>query len=479
MGSKFFLALLFLVAFALRSSNFGTSIQFDSDFGRDSLFALRIMRGDWTLLGPQASVGGFYLAPLYYYLIALVYSLTGLVPAAMSVVFISMGAGTILIGYLALKRHVSKLAGIFFVLLSITHPALVMASRSATNQPMMPLVTVLFVTAYLEAVKRQKLVWFALAGLVFGLFFHVHFSALLLLPAIGLLLLMQIQGTIKTKLLSLGAFGCAVLVMISPLILFDVMHGFITSKAFGDYLLASVLGEGIADNHPHLSTLEKVHRIGWFSIQQVWLSFAAFFIVILEVLAHRKEITKKPAYLALTVLSVLTIAALLKYNGYLYDYYLLIPMTIVLMWISTMASLLKAKWFAITLVFAVCIYNWSILRFPFAYRTIPNLSLVTEKIKQDLDSSGEKNFTLFKDSSDQLTGIGYEYRFLLARDGYEPVYEQSYEQADVLYYIQEEGTKDPLISTNWETTQFGATKKELIEDIDAKNWKIKLWRLTK
>lgn len=474
-----FLCLLFLFSFFIRSINFSTSIQFDSDFGRDSLFALRIMRGDLTLLGPQASVGGFYLAPLYYYLIAFVYSLAGLSPAAMTVVFLTMGAMTIVIGFLALKKHVSTLAAFLFASMSLTHPGLVHASRSATNQPMMPLVTVIFVFVYFEAIKRQKKLWWFLSGIVFGLFFHVHFSALLVLPAVGLLLLLQINGTFKEKIIGIVLFGCAVIVMVSPILIFDTQHQFITSKAFLSYVQASALGEGIADNHPHLGLLGKFTRIAWFSVQNTFLAIVVFVIALCELVVHRKHIRENQRFLALVLCSLVSIAVLLKYNGYLYDYYLLIPMTILLMTVASLLSLLRAKWFALLFGLVVFGTNWSMLRYPFAYRILPNLSKVSTTIQQDIEATGSRNFTIFKDSSDQLTGIGYEYRFLLTRDGYEPMHEQRYEQADVLYYIQEEGNKDPLVSTNWETTQFGATKKELVKEVELEPWKVMVWRLTK
>lgn len=478
---KDLLALLIIavLAFYFRSQNFSQSIAFDSDFGRDSLFALRIMRGDFTLLGPQASVGGFYLAPLYFYGIAAIYSVVGIHPPAMIITFIAMGVITVLLGFLVLSRHVSRLAGILFTLLSLTHPALVVASRTATNQPMMPLVTVLFFGVYLEAVKRQRYRWFFIAGIVYGLFFHVHFSALLLLPAIGLLLLYQTRGTLKHKIVAAVLFSVGIIVMISPLIVFDLSHQFITSKAFLQYLMDSAAGKGIAANHPHLSIPEKIDRIVSFTIPQRILAVVLFLLLGIGMRIKRAALSQNITIFTLSMASVGSIVMLILYSGYLYDYYLLIPMTLFLLWIAAVASMVRPKFLTSLLIVAIALLQWRSLRFPEIFRTQENIQIVVDRIQTDLNMTHPESFTVFKDSSDRLTGIGYEYRFLLEKDGYHPVFEQSYEKAEVLYYIQEEGNKDPLVSTNWETTQFGATKKELIERVQTKRGVVAIYRLTK
>lgn len=475
-----FLVLLFaLIALYLRSQNFSNSIAFDSDFGRDSLFALRIMRGDFTLLGPQASVGGFYLAPLYFYGIAVLYSIFGLHPPVMILSFIAMGVFTVALGYLVLRSHLSMFAGILFAVLAIAHPALVVASRTATNQPMMPLVTVLFFGAYLEAINRQRYRWFLFAGLIYGLFFHVHFSSLLLLPAVGLLLLYQTRGTLQRKVVAAVCFGIGIIVMISPLIVFDSTHQFITSKAFIQYILDSAAGKGIASNHPHLSLVEKFDRIVSFTLPSRILAVILLFILGIGMRVKRKTIFRNVTVFTLSMAAIGSIVMLLLYSGYLYDYYLLIPMTLFLLWIAAVGSQARPRFFIAVLFLLMTLSHWRGLRFPEIFRTQENIQIVVNRIQADITATQPSTFTVFKDSSDRLTGIGYEYRFLLEKAGYHPVFEQSYEKADILYYIQEEGNKDPLVSTNWETTQFGATKKELLDRVQTTRGIVTVYRLTR
>src|SRR3989338_6156537 len=65
---KTILFLILLLAFLLRTYQLSPYLQFLGDEGRDVLVVKRmIVDHNWTLLGPSASVGGFYIGPLYYY----------------------------------------------------------------------------------------------------------------------------------------------------------------------------------------------------------------------------------------------------------------------------------------------------------------------------------------------------------------------------------------------------------------------------
>src|SRR3989344_1677571 len=67
---KKFLLLFFILGVAayLRIWHISDYMTFLGDEGRDMLVVKRmIVDGKWTLLGPTASVGGFFMGPIYYY----------------------------------------------------------------------------------------------------------------------------------------------------------------------------------------------------------------------------------------------------------------------------------------------------------------------------------------------------------------------------------------------------------------------------
>src|SRR5690242_2249800 len=61
------LILILSLASFLRLYRIQDYMTFLGDEGRDVLVVYNILHGHFTLLGPTASVGGFFLGPIYYY----------------------------------------------------------------------------------------------------------------------------------------------------------------------------------------------------------------------------------------------------------------------------------------------------------------------------------------------------------------------------------------------------------------------------
>ena len=70
------------------------------DEGRDALVLLNMFKdGKFTLLGPAASVGGFFLGPAYYYLVIPGFLLSGMSPVGMATEVAVLGAVSVIILY--------------------------------------------------------------------------------------------------------------------------------------------------------------------------------------------------------------------------------------------------------------------------------------------------------------------------------------------------------------------------------------------
>src|SRR5437867_99432 len=61
------LFLILVIASIFRLYRIGDYMTFLGDEWRDVLVVYNILHGHFTLLGPTASVGGFFLGPIYYY----------------------------------------------------------------------------------------------------------------------------------------------------------------------------------------------------------------------------------------------------------------------------------------------------------------------------------------------------------------------------------------------------------------------------
>ena len=454
-------AALLLLIFAIRVFQF-SNIQFDSDFGRDSLFAWRIINEKPTLIGAQASVGGFYLGPLYFYVIAAVYSVFGPIPELMMLFFAILNVSAAWLGWFFLSKKVSNTAGFIFLLLFGTSATLVSASRGATHAPMLPFVTVLVTLLLQRALERKRTIDHFISGLSLGLFLHVHFSALLLFPGYFLVVFMLTKEKLVIRLKTIALHLLALIVMLSPLIFFDLRHGYITSRAFYDYVISVINGGAIRDSFPHWTITQKADAfLSTFSSNK--------FIIIMFLFGFAYgfwlELKKKSKTGVISIALLFTAVSLLfLYKGYLFSYYLIVPITLLLL--VTSQFLARLKWVGI--VVAIVLSTVGIGRLKTSYlpqfRTVRNLTYVVDVIEQNQNKQNNPEFAVFKDSGDGLTGLAYEYRFLLTRDGHIPVSEYAYEQASLLYIIREDGISDPLSLGNQEVKMFGP-KKIISKDI--------------
>src|SRR5947209_19931183 len=89
-----FILILLLAAF-LRLYRIQDYMTFLGDEGRDVLVAYNILHGHFTLLGPTASVGGFYFGPIYYYFMAPALFLANYNPVGPAIMVALFGIATV------------------------------------------------------------------------------------------------------------------------------------------------------------------------------------------------------------------------------------------------------------------------------------------------------------------------------------------------------------------------------------------------
>src|SRR5438477_9425897 len=93
--------LIFILIFAsfLRLYKIADYLTFLGDEGRDVLTVYNILHGHFTLLGPTASVGGFFLGPIYYYFMAPFLWLSQYDPTGPAIAIALLGVATVWLIY--------------------------------------------------------------------------------------------------------------------------------------------------------------------------------------------------------------------------------------------------------------------------------------------------------------------------------------------------------------------------------------------
>ena len=92
----------------------------------------------FTLLGPTASVGGFFLGPMYYYFMVPFVWVSGLNPAGAAVMVGLFGIATVILLYKAGKDMVDVSVGLVAAALYSMSPLIIAYSRSSWNPNVVP-----------------------------------------------------------------------------------------------------------------------------------------------------------------------------------------------------------------------------------------------------------------------------------------------------------------------------------------------------
>ncbi len=216
---------IIILALFLRLNNVSYQAPFDWDQNRDYQEVAKIASGKLTLIGPVArGEGGFFLGPLYYYLLAPSFVLSGGDPIALPVTSIILDvAAVLLLLYLGKYLGNHKFGYILALLYSVS-PSAVDAARVSWNVALLPL---WIIAMLLFLVKpKYKIIDLFLGGLLLGSSWHIHAA---LIP-LALIMILSRYRAIPLFSLRFLWLILGYLIMLSPLVLFDIRHSGLQSS---------------------------------------------------------------------------------------------------------------------------------------------------------------------------------------------------------------------------------------------------------
>lgn len=175
------LIFILLVAAFLRLWRIRDYIVFLGDEGRDALvWHNMVTKGDFTFLGPTASVGGFYLGPIYYYL-ALPFYYFWQDPVGPAIFVALVGVATVWLVWCVTTKWFGALAGWWAAWGYATAALIVRYARASWNPNTLPFFSLLGM--YLAATGNRRRWWkFCAAGVCLGIAWQLHYLALILTP---------------------------------------------------------------------------------------------------------------------------------------------------------------------------------------------------------------------------------------------------------------------------------------------------------
>lgn len=321
-------------------------IVFLGDEGRDALVVYNILQGDPTLLGPTSSVGGFFLGPIYYYMMAPFLWLFNYDPVGPAIMVVIIGVITIFLVYLVAKDFFGIKAGLIAALLYAISPIIILYSRSSWNPNVFPFFTILSLYSLYKAVVNKKWWLFVLAGFLMGINLQIHYLATFVGAIMFFYVLFSdfrlkinwVIETIKRYLLMLVGF----LIGFSPFLLFEIRHQFKNTNNILTFILNSPdtgvsqnvflnvehvferLFAGLLLSYPTLGNRNNYEM----STLIIWeWSGVIFGLIVFGFFAYNffKNIKDKKSYqkyLLLFIWGLVGIGLFLFYKKSIYDYYL-------------------------------------------------------------------------------------------------------------------------------------------------------------
>ncbi len=489
------LGVIMLAAF-LRLYRIQDYMTFLGDEGRDVLKVYEILHGNPTLLGPTASVGGFFLGPIYYYFMTpflLLFNYNPVGPAVMVALF---SLATVLLIYKVGSEFFSRTAGFIAALLYSISPLVISYSRSSWNPNLMPFFSLLTLYTLYKASEKKKDYQFLLVGFFLGIAMQLHYLTIFLgvIVAVCVLLLglPKYREIIKRYVYVFVGF----LVGWSPFIAFEVRHGFQNVRGIISFVFNPQGKDAISESLGFFPTIDDVFfrifarltanfpapdQIDFHlkSLLHLWqvgilaLAVLSSFLLLRKTYQLFKE--KKEAFNKYLLLSVWLVVGIVLFGFYrkpIYDYYFgfLFPLPFLLVGNALSFLINKKSWYRYASIGALLILIALNLKgIPFRYEPNRQLKQVESIAKFVVDKAEGKpyNFGLVTNAN---SDHGYRYFFTVW--GKEPVTIKTEEEdpgrksiTDQLLVVCEALPCHPLGWPAWEVAGFGRAEIDAIWDI--------------
>lgn len=430
------LVIILLFAAYLRLYKIGNYLTFLGDEGRDVLVVKRmIVDHKFTLLGPTASVGGFFLGPIYYYFMLPFLWAWRLDPVGPAVMVGLFGIATVYLVYKTGRMLFGEVAGLIAASLYAFSPLVIAYSRSSWNPNVVPFFATSLIYLLWRLVTKRAPANEFLIGVILGIGIQLHYLFLFLFAVVGAWYVMKRKKLpwIRTVLLTLAGF----VVGASPFIAFEMRHQFANTRTIFQFLATgketgfalSAYGKTVADVAFRIFS-RIVFRM---PPVELWNNYPDWYISVLTVLSQAargilvlflglvflgKRKGKETLLLAVWITVVIGLFGF--YRRAIYDYYFGIIFAFPFLFLGMIAQWLwkvkNARVFIVAAWVGLVIFNWQ--GRPFVYPPNNQLEQVKTIARTAFaQTNGEPfNFALITDGNSD-----HAYRYFFEIWGNAPV----------------------------------------------------------
>lgn len=493
--SSILLAGILITGAYLRLWRIREYMTFLGDEGRDVLIVKRmIVDHDITFLGPTASVGGFFLGPIYYYFITPFLWASGLDPVGPAIMVGLFGIATIALVFIASKQFFNTTAALIASSLFSLSPLVIAYSRSSWNPNIVPFFSLLYMYSLSNAVKTHAKKWYFIAGSCIGIGLQLHYLfTFLILP--GIVFILLYDRNVRKRIVHYASAIAGATLFLLPFIGFEIKNGLPNTQTVVRFVTAGK--EVSAGGNPFTIVSDVIFRLFARLIffypppEQIsmepydihwWWSVGITVIAVSSVgyLVYRIYMYRKQSDVLLGLWLLFGSGLFMFYQRAIYDYYFVIMFSLPFILFGSLMSLAMkhhgAKYLMVGSVLFLLWFNWN--GRPFKYppnRQIEQVERIAREI-YDLTEGRPYNFGLVTNGNSD-----HAYRFFLESWGHPPVTIENPDidpsrntVTDQLIVLCEFPTCEPLGHPLWEIAGFGQADIDEEKDIGLS---MKLFRL--
>ncbi|KKQ37177.1 MAG: Dolichyl-phosphate-mannose-protein mannosyltransferase, partial [Candidatus Roizmanbacteria bacterium GW2011_GWA2_37_7] len=228
--------IIMIIAAVIRTYHMRDLAVFLADQASDSTAVFNILKGDFTLLGPITSVGGFYNGPIVYYLMAPIFWIFKSNPLSGTIFQTLIFCFTIPFIYFIGKKvwnvETGLLAGFIFAI----SPLMVEYSRAAFNSFPAIFFSTLIIYLLISLQKPFSNIKLLMIGVFIGWILQMHYFT------VAFVLLVSIYPLFRRELFSwkyylFTMFGIGI--GFAPFLLFEIRHQFLNTHRMIEYFITA------------------------------------------------------------------------------------------------------------------------------------------------------------------------------------------------------------------------------------------------
>lgn len=458
---------ILLLASFLRLHKINQYQTFLGDEGRDVAVVMDMLLGrKFTLIGPGTSIGNMYLGPLYYYLLLIPLTLSNFSPVGPAIMVAFFGVATVFLLWWIARQWFNRGSALLISILYSLSPTIITYSRSSWNPNIMPFFALVTMYGIWKVWRFGYWRWLVISAISFAFVLQSHYLGLLLLPVIAIFWLLSLTRHSQTANRHTLIAICLFAILMSPLLWFDMRHGWINFSAMAHFFTDRQTTVNIKA-YKALPNLWPV----WLDINSSLLTARDKILAIFTSLGllsslfiYYKSRSKDLLFTLAWIIGGLIGLGL--YKQHIYDHYYGFLFPAVFLLLGFVIS--KARYITAPLLIALFWVNISANPLRYA----PNNQLLhTREVASFISNqAGSKSFNLALIAKRNYD-MGYRYFLDIDQAQYRTIHQQL---TDQLFVICEDPVCDPIGNPLWEIAAFGWAKIDRTWEFP---WGVKVFKL--